>query len=74
MNDLKNENAHLKQVVFKLEGDIETARWETANRDLSFLMEIKERLGKYKSKKDITEMEMVDKMINDWIDELKDKV
>jgi len=43
----------------------------SAETDLKDLEEINDRLKKYQDKRDITELEMVFKILEDWIDELK---
>lgn len=59
-----------KQIAFKLQTDIEMKVWENAQRNIPFLKEMKQRLKNYQNKKDITQLDMVHKMIDDWIDEL----
>lgn len=73
IDELESENSHLKQVAFKLQGDVETARWENAQKNIAFLKEMKGRLEKYHSKKDATEIEMVYTMIDDWVHELEQR-
>jgi hypothetical protein len=58
-----------KQIAFKLQSDIDTLKWEEANKNCPFLKEIKARLEKYASNKDITQLEMVNNMIDHWIEE-----
>jgi len=62
-----------KQLVFKLQGDIEDKIWERNDGDLSFLKEIRGRLKKHDEKADVTEIQMVFQMLDDWIDELEEK-
>jgi hypothetical protein len=60
-----------KQIAFKLQDDIEMLKWEQAQKDLPFLREMRERLNKYYKNQDITQLDMVNKMIEDWITELE---
>lgn len=60
-----------KQIAFKLQTDIEMKVWENADKNLPFLNEMKSRLQNYEQKKDVTELQLVYKMIDDWIDELE---
>jgi hypothetical protein len=59
-----------KQIAFKLQGDIEHLRWENAQRDLAFLSEMKQRAIKAFDNRDVSEHEMLIKMIDDWTHEL----
>lgn len=61
-----------KQIAFKLQSDIEQLRREQSQKDMPFLIEIKERLVEYRDRKDVTQLEMVFNMLDDWIDELKE--
>ena len=61
-----------KKIAFKLQSDIEQLKREQSQKDMPFLIEIKERLVKYRDRKDVTQLEMVFNMLDDWIDELKE--
>lgn len=43
------------------------------DKDLEFLKQMRSLLELYKDKRDFTKLEYVEKMINDWIDELEPK-
>jgi hypothetical protein len=60
-----------KQIAFKLQSDIEHLRWESAQRDIPFLEEMKMRLLKYQNGNDVTELDFVLTMIDNWITELQ---
>lgn len=66
---LKSEISHLKQVIFKMQGDADTEREHRSLKDIEFLEEMKARLDK--AIIDPTQMQMVKKMIGDWISQLK---
>lgn len=70
---LRSELSDCKQVVFKLENDLDFAKWENAEKDKSFLLELKNRLVVAWGNKDIAQYEMAVKMIDDWISELNQK-
>jgi predicted DNA-binding protein len=61
-----------KQIAFKLQSDIEQLKWEQAQKDITFLKEMKERLEKWRDNNDWSERDMVFDMIEHWIDELEE--
>lgn len=69
-DQLKAELADCKQVVYSLQTDLEFARWENAERDKGFLLEMKDRLSAAWDSRDASQYQMVTKMIDDWISEL----
>lgn len=60
-----------KQIAFKLQDDINSLKWDQANRDLPFLKEIKKRFEDYQKSSDITQFEYAMTMLGDWIVELE---
>ena len=69
--NINNDGTDYRQIALKLQSDIEQLKQEQANTDSSFLKEIRERLFKYSTSKDITQFEMACQMIDDWIIELE---
>ncbi len=66
-----SDTTDYKQLAFKLQDDIKTLNWERAQKDIPFLKEMKERIEKYQQSKDVTQIEMVFTMIDDWVAELE---
>lgn len=60
-----------KQITYKLQTDIEMKVWENTQKNIPFLKEMKQRLRDYQTEKDVTQLEMVYQMIDDWIAELE---
>lgn len=69
MVNKKCECSFLRQVIFKMEGDVKNNNWQRADNDIKFLSEIKKRLDKAVT--DPTEMQMVNQMIDDWVSSLE---
>lgn len=72
--------ADYKQALYKLQDDFETFKEQEIERedlqienDIVFLYEMKKRARNAFDKKDISEKEMLYKMIEDWIDDLRNK-
>lgn len=59
-----------KQIVELYQSHVENHYGLFAQKDISFLKEMKERIEKYQDVKDFEELEMVNQMIDDWLDEL----
>ena len=67
---MANDTNDYRQIAFKLQGDIEFIRWENAQRDLAFLIEMKQLAIKAFDNRDISEHQMLITMIDDWTHEL----
>lgn len=68
---MTKDTTDYKQLAYKLQGDIEMRAWEDAQKNIPFLKEMKQRIEKFQNNKDVTEIEMVYNMIDDWILELE---
>jgi len=68
---MTNDTTDYKQLAYKLQGDIEMRSWEDAQKNIPFLKEMKQRIEKFQNNRDVTEIEMVYNMIDDWILELE---
>lgn len=67
------EHEDYKQFVFKQKSDSEFKEWEKMQNDIKFLYEMKSRAANAFDNRDVSDKEMLYKMIEDWIDELSKK-
>lgn len=66
-----SDTTDYKQIAFSLQEDIKFLRWENAQKDLSFLKEMKQHAEKAFEENDYVSKEMLKNMIDHWIHELE---